>query len=145
MTLEIGLLILRSIAGILLLAFLITLFVMLWRDLRVISQEVNSRTKRRGQLVVTKSENPAVKPGTVYPLLPLTSLGRAPTNTIRLNDAFTSSEHALVTLRSGQWWLEDRESSNGTLLNGEPIFQPLVIATGDLIGVGQVELRLELE
>ena len=37
-------------------------------------------------------------------LLPLTSLGRAPTNTIVLNEPFASSEHALVTLRGVWGW-----------------------------------------
>src|SRR5215470_10486813 len=92
-----------------------------------------------------RAEVAGLKPGATFPLLPLTSLGRAPTNTITLNDTFASGEHALVTLRGGQWWLEDRGSSNGTLLNGYRIEEPVVISTGDVIGVGQVELKLELE
>ncbi len=142
---EVLLFILRVAAGLLLLAFVGALLVMLWRDYRAVSQEVASRTRRRGRLVVIYADNSSLKPGTAFPLLPLTSMGRAPTNTVVLNDTFASNEHALVTLRGGQWWLEDRNSSNGTLLNGYRIQEPVVISAGDVIAIGRVELKLELE
>src|SRR5512140_2856682 len=145
MTLDALLLALRIAAGMMLLAFTGSLFVMIWRDYRAVSQEVTSRTRRRGRLVVQHTSNINLKPGAAFPLLPLTSLGRAPTNTIVLNEPFASSEHALVILRSGQWWLEDRNSSNGTMLNGYRIQEPVVLSSGDLIAIGSVELKLELE
>ena len=145
MNTELVLLILRIAAGLLLLGFISAVFVMMWRDFHAISREVESRTKKRGRLVVMRADGVGLKPGATFPLLPLTSLGRAPTNSITLNDTFASGEHALVTLRGGQWWLEDRGSSNGTLLNGYRIEEPVVISAGDIIGVGQVELKLELE
>jgi pSer/pThr/pTyr-binding forkhead associated (FHA) protein len=83
--------------------------------------------------------------GTNYPLLKLTSLGRSPTNTITIDDTFASSDHAFVALRSGQWWLEDRQSRNGTTLNEVPITQPVIITDGDIIGIGRNRFRLELE
>jgi hypothetical protein len=140
------LLALRILAGLILLAFLLALFLMMWRDYRVVSREVESRTRNRGRLVVISTRGSAAPPpGTVFPLLPLNSLGRGPTNSIILSDSFSSNEHALVTLRGGQWWLEDRGSSNGTLLNGYRIEGPVVISSGDVIGLGQIELKLELE
>ncbi len=145
MTLNDVLFLLRVLAGALLLTFVGVVFVMMWRDYRAISQEVDTRTHRRGRLIVLRDDGTRLKPGTTFPLLPLTSLGRSPTNTIALNDSFASGEHALVMLRGGQWWLEDRGSSNGTLLNGYRIEEPVVLSTGDVIGVGQVELKLELE
>ena len=142
-TLSLVLFIFRVLAGLLLLGFVIMLVVLLWRDQRTLVRELEQRQRRRGQLVVVKAEG--IETGTSYPLLPLTSIGRAPTNTITLDDTFASSEHALFTLRGGQWWLEDRGSSNGTLLNGYRIEEPTVISTGDVVGVGQVELKVELE
>ena len=139
------LLALRIAAGLLLLAFVGALFMMMWRDYQAVSREVASRTRKRGRLVVLSADGTPLKPGLSYPLLPLTSLGRAPTNTIVLNDTFASGEHALVTLRSGQWWLEDRNSSNGTVLNGYRIQEPVVVSAGDVISVGQVDLKLELD
>jgi hypothetical protein len=145
MSLDVLLLILRIVAGVLLLVFLGALFVMMWRDYRMVNLEVVSRTRRRGRLIVTRANGATVRPGMTYPLLPLTSLGRAPTNSVMIDDTFASSEHALVMLRGGQWWLEDRGSSNGTLLNGYRIEEPVVVSTGDVISVGQIDLKLELE
>ncbi len=145
MSLEVLLFALRVAAGLLLLVFVGAVFVMMWRDYRAITREVDTRTKRRGRLVVMRADGNGMRIGTAFPLMPLTSVGRSPTNTITLNDTFASGEHALVTLRGGQWWLEDRGSSNGTMLNGYRIEEPVVISTGDVIGVGQGELKLELE
>lgn len=83
--------------------------------------------------------------GETYPLLPLTSLGRSPTNTIPISDSFASSEHALVAMRNGQWWIEDRKSRNGTLLNDLPVTEATVITHGDVISIGNMKFRLELE
>jgi hypothetical protein len=150
MSLEVVLLVLRAAGALLLLAILAVFMLLLWRDHLLTAREVETRTQRRGRLVVlpsaTNGERPSALPaGTTFPLLPLTSLGRGPTNTIPIEDAFASGEHALLTLRGGQWWLEDRGSSNGTLLNGYRIEEPVVISTGDVIGLGHVELKLELE
>jgi len=106
----------------------------------VMSVEVQMRRRKRGRLMMMNGDQP-----TVYPLLPLTTLGRAPTNTIVLEDGFASADHALITLRGGQWWLEDRSSANGTLLNGEALQGPTVVSSGDVIGIGVAELKLQLD
>jgi hypothetical protein len=139
------LLALRLLASICLLLFFGTLIFMLWRDLRTTRDEVETRTRKRGRLVLIGVENGNVPSGKSYPLLPLTSLGRAPTNTVILEDSFASGEHALITLRDGQWWLEDRGSSNGTLLNGYRVEEPVVLSAGDIISIGRVTLKLELD
>ena len=143
MSLEGVLLILRVIAGVLLLGLLGAVFMVLWRDYRAAASVVEEGQRQHGRLVVVKSPDGAA--GTSYPLLPLTSLGRAATNTIVLGDTFCSQEHALVTRRGGQWWIEDRHSSNGTRLNGEMIVEPVVVSSGDVIGIGRMEFKVELD
>jgi pSer/pThr/pTyr-binding forkhead associated (FHA) protein len=51
----------------------------------------------------------------------------------------------LLSWKEEQWWLEDQGSRNGTLLNGTRIVDPTVVSTGDVIGIGRTELKLELE
>lgn len=143
---EFILLLLRLISGLLLLALLVAFFRVLWREARRTSADFELQRRRYGSLVMLRSiDGQYMLTGETYPLLPITSLGRAPTNTISINDTFASSEHAILTLRNGQWWLEDRNSRNGTLLNDRPVSQPTVITQGDIISIGQIRLRLDLE
>jgi hypothetical protein len=135
----------RVILALFLYGFLGALFWMLWQDVRAASKETTLRARRMGRLVVLDSSLPAVAAGTTFPLLPVTSLGRAPTNTAALPDDTVSLEHTLLHLRDGQWWLEDLNSRNGTRLNSEKITQPTPVMPGDVIGVGQVKLKIELE
>jgi len=141
---DIVLLALRILLAILLYAFLAAVFVMLWRDLR---QAATSReaTRPGGQLVVLSAADDALAAGTVFHLQPVTSIGRSPNNTISIPDTYASAQHTLLTWREGQWWLEDRDSRNGTLLNGARISGPAVVSAGDVIGVGRTQLKLELE
>jgi hypothetical protein len=168
LSVDVLLLILRVIAGLLLLAIMGAVFWVVWRDYRAAAHVVDQSSRQRGRLVVIEmgasgatsdaGEDQATTEltgspealeaahlvGASFPLLPLTTLGRAPTNTIVLNDTFCSQDHARLTWRGGQWWLEDRDSSNGTRLNGEPVREPVVVSSGDVIGVGRIALKVEL-
>lgn len=138
--------ILRLVSGALLFFMLLALFTVMWRDYRAAAEENEATRRTYGRIeVLHELDGNYAVTGENYPLLPITSLGRAPTNTIRIEDTFASSEHALVALRNGQWWLEDRHSRNGTLLNGIPIDQPVIVTDGDIIGVGHKHFRLDME
>jgi pSer/pThr/pTyr-binding forkhead associated (FHA) protein len=63
-------------------------------------------------------------------------LGRSPDNDLILRDPATSGHHARVELRGEQFWIVDLGSTNGTLVNGEPI-QEKVLNHGDRITIGQ--------
>ncbi len=140
---EIPLLVLRLILALALYAFLAALFVLLWRDLkRSAVREILPR--REGQLVVVEAGERGPQSGTVFPLQDVTSLGRAPANTVVLPDPFVSAHHALLVWREGHWWLEDLGSKNGTTLNDEPVTRPTIVDAGDLIGIGHVVLRMEV-
>jgi pSer/pThr/pTyr-binding forkhead associated (FHA) protein len=142
---EILLLALRILLALLLYAFLAAVVIMLWRDLR--QQEGRADAlKPKGRAVVVESSDELLLPvGTVLALQPVTSIGRAAGNTICVPDAYASAHHALLTWREGQWHLEDRASRNGTLLNESRIGHATVVREGDIVGIGQTKLRLELE
>jgi hypothetical protein len=137
--------ILRVALMLVLFAFLGAMLWMLWQDVRLASRVAAVRARRLGQLVVLESSLGELPPGASFPLMPVTSLGRAPTNTACLPDETASLEHALLHLREGQWWLEDLGSRNGTRLNDSPVRDPAPVIPGDIIGVGRVKLRFELE
>ena len=146
MSTDVILFLLRLVSGLVLLTILIALFVVIWREYHTTMKETEADRRVYGSLVMLRSiDGVDVVTGETFPLLPLTSLGRSPTNTVRIHDNFASSEHALVAFRSGQWWLEDRHSRNGTTLNDMRVNQPIVVTDGDIIGIGSNKFRIELE
>jgi pSer/pThr/pTyr-binding forkhead associated (FHA) protein len=62
-----------------------------------------------------------------------------------LQDNFASVFHAQIVYRSGQWWIEDRRSHNGTSLNDVPIDEAVVLSSGDIIRIGCTKLLVDLE
>lgn len=138
------LLALRLLALALLYAFIGAVAYALWKDYIAASKAAAERERSHGRLIVIEAPAGSARPGRIYALHPITSLGRAPTNTVPLEDSFVSQEHALISLRDGRWWLEDLESSNGTLLNGIRIDEPTVISDGDVIELGRIKLKVEL-
>ena len=48
-------------------------------------------------------------------------VGRGPDSDITLDDRTVSREHAVFVRRRAGWYLQDLESQNGTLINGQPV------------------------
>ena len=69
-------------------------------------------------------------------------IGRADDSTLVLTDDFASSRHARLTNRSGQWYVEDLGSTNGTYLDQQRVQGPLLVAPGQPIRIGQTALEL---
>jgi len=142
---EITLFLLRLVAGGLLLALLGLVMLVIVRDYRKTTHQINARRRIYGYLTPLQNvDDFYVEVGEKLPLMMFTSLGRSPTSNIVIDDTFASNDHALIVLRNGQWWLEDRKSKNGTLLNEMPLEQPVVITHGDTIGIGNKRYRFEL-
>ena len=112
------------------------------RDLRQAAEIEAPARRQPAQLLVLDPGQTSLTPGEALALGPTTSLGRAKHCTIVLDDTFVSSEHAVVEYRAGRWWLVDRGSTNGTLLNGRPIQGEVGVNAADVIGIGDVQLRL---
>jgi pSer/pThr/pTyr-binding forkhead associated (FHA) protein len=72
------------------------------------------------------------------------TFGRDPNCDIALEDETVSARHARLSYHHGQWWLEDLNSTNGTLLNRQPLLTPTVVITGDQIGCGKSTVSVNL-
>lgn len=144
MSLLVVLFVLRLLSALLLLAFVGGIGWVIYQDMRVAQTTMSDRQRRYGHLrvVSSRSEMPALD--TLFPLLPVTSMGRSPNNMIVLPDNYASGEHALLTLRGQQWWLEDLGSRNGTRLNNLPVAGATVVSAGDIIMIGNTHLKIEL-
>lgn len=132
------LLILRILSAIFLLGFMGSLGWLLWQSLDY-SNVNQANTDAAGHLVMISAEDM-----TKLPLQPVTVIGRSPTCAITITDTYASSEHALLTLRGNNWWLEDMRSRNGTLLNKIPVTEPTIVSGGDIIAIGDTRFKLEL-
>ncbi len=139
-------------------AFVFLLYFFLFQVIRVTSRDISRVQPRRvadpadpveesgyGALIVVQTGQAQLVPGQRLPLEPYTTLGRRLSNTIQLDDDFISGEHTIISLREdGNWWVEDAGSTNGTYVNGMRITAPVQIRNDDAVGVGRVELRLEI-
>jgi hypothetical protein len=104
------------------------------------SQEPNFDT---GKVVVVKS--PALDEGEEWQLnsAPLT-FGRGTQNDVQLQrDEYASSKHAKIEPRRDGVWVEDVGSTNGTYLNGIRLTRPKRLTPGDILRIGETELRYE--
>jgi len=72
------------------------------------------------------------------------SLGRAADVDIRLDDRYASGVHARVFNRGGGYYVEDMDSTNGTLLNSRELHGEAELTPGDVIRIGDTELRFEV-
>ena len=69
-------------------------------------------------------------------------LGRARNCDMVLNDAVTSSNHARLIRNGVDWYIEDLDSKNGTVVNGYQIQQPELVGPGAEIRIGANTLRI---
>ena len=71
-------------------------------------------------------------------------IGRSPDNDLILRDPATSGHHARLEQRGSQFFIIDLGSTNGTLVNGEPVIEKQ-LSDNDMIAIGQNTLRFTLE
>ena len=143
-------------------AFLVVLYLFIWRIVRSATRDLRLPQESfvlapeggavargdpsgpTGRLVVVKS--PALDAGSdvVLNSAPLT-VGRGEQNDVELEgDEFASAEHARFDPRRDGVWVTDVGSTNGTYVNGARIQRPRKLAPGDVVRIGETDLRFEL-
>jgi FHA domain-containing protein len=141
-------------------AFLVLLYLFIWRIVRTASRDLRlpqesfilrpamaggpiGQSIRPGRLVVVAS--PVLADGEEYELdsAPLT-IGRGGQNDVAIDqDEFASARHVRVEPRRDGVWVHDLGSTNGTYVNGVRIDRPRKLVDGDVVRVGETELRFE--
>jgi hypothetical protein len=142
-------------------AFLVLLYLFIWRIVRSAARDVRMPQEsfilapgsvpglgsepqlETGRLVVVKS--PALPEGDELTLnSSALLLGRGSGNDVNLaRDEYASTKHARVEPRRDGVWVEDVGSTNGTYLNGIRLSRAKKLAPGDVVRVGETELRYE--
>ena len=144
------------------LAFLVLLYVFIWRIVRSASRDLRlpqesmilrphqvagmlhrPAAQNLGRLVVAAS--PALPEGEVFVLDAATlSVGRAVNNDIAIGgDEYASTRHARFEPRRDGVYVADVGSTNGTYVNGLRLVREQRLDPGDLIRIGETDLRFE--
>jgi len=141
--------------------FLVLLYLFIWRIVRTAARDLRlpqesfvlapgsipglgeERQLEAGKIVVVKS--PALSEGDEWELDSSSlTLGRSSQNDIELKrDEYASSSHARFEPRRDGVWVEDIGSTNGTYLNGIRLTRPKRLSPGDIVRIGETELRYE--
>jgi hypothetical protein len=150
----------ESVLLVLKVAFLVLLYLFIWRIVRTAATDLRlpqesfilrpalaggpiGQAAHSGRLVVTASG--VLDPGHEYELdaTPLT-IGRGGQNDVMIEaDEFASARHVRIEPRRDGVWVHDLGSTNGTFVNGVRLDRPRKLATGDVVRVGETELRFE--
>ena len=143
-------------------AFLVLLYLFIWRIVRSAARDLRlpqesmilapqhaaglvaqARSRELAHLVVLSS--PALDNGEMYALdsAPI-SIGRGANNDIAIaGDEYASSRHARFEPRRDGIYVEDVGSTNGTFVNGIRLTRERKLTPGDVVRVGETDLRYE--
>jgi hypothetical protein len=143
-------------------AFLVLLYLFIWRIVRTASRDLRLPQESfilapsaaagvhpsrpgpvTGRLVVVKSADLQDGEGFELNSAQLT-IGRGNQNDIPIaTDEYASARHARFEPRQDGVWVQDLGSTNGTFLNGTRLDRPRRLAQGDIVRVGETDLRYE--
>lgn len=158
-----------SVGGVLLLLkilFLVLLYLFIWRIVRSASRDLRlpqesfilPPPQRAQQPSAPRGPAPASVPGRLVvvqsPALPAgaghtldsrtLTIGRGAQNDVQLEgDEFVSARHARIEPRGDGVFVEDVGSTNGTFVNGVRLTGPRQLQPGDVIRIGETDLRFE--
>ncbi len=86
---------------------------------------------------------PPARVGEAFPVGEELTVGRgAGCAVVLAEDTFVSQVHARVFTRGGDAYVEDLGSTNGTLLNGELLVEPVRLRRGDRVQFGETVMEL---
>lgn len=126
---------LRLLLAVSLYAFLGWAFVSLWRDIKQQGALLASRKVPPISLSISRGES---APQARHFVLPEITIGRDPACECPVDDEGVSARHARLSFHHNQWWLEDLNSTNGTLLNQEELAMPTVVMSDDEFKCGDI-------
>jgi pSer/pThr/pTyr-binding forkhead associated (FHA) protein len=139
-------------------AFVVLLYLFIWRVVRTASRDMAvgqesmiltpvrpappRPARPAGRLVVVQS--PELEPGTALEIGRELLAGRDASSDVRLPaDGYASGRHARFVRGDETDVVEDLNSTNGTFVNGDRLTGSRPLRDGDLITLGQTQLKYE--
>jgi pSer/pThr/pTyr-binding forkhead associated (FHA) protein len=122
-------------------AFLGWAFISLWRD---INQQGTLLASRKVPPISLTEVCADSAPQARHFIQQEVTIGRDPACEFPVDDEAISARHARLRFHHNQWWLEDLDSTNGTLLNQEKLVMPTVVISDDEIKCGETRFIISL-
>jgi hypothetical protein len=82
-------------------------------------------------------------PGEKFDLFGGLSIGRSGEADVTIDDRYASGVHARIFSREGRTYIEDMNSTNGTLLNDAGLKGEAQLIDGDVVRIGDTSFRYE--
>lgn len=120
--------------------FLFAAVRVVWREFRRESQGP-AQADHGARLEIVDPARTRLPAGDAIPLHQALSIGRERGNDLIVDEDTVSGQHARLVQRDGRWWIEDLNSTNGTLVNAHSIAGSRQLKPGDIIQIGRVSLR----
>ncbi len=117
-------------------------FFVLWKDVR---QEGEQLVSRKIAVLELTFQPPASMPETRRFSQSEVIIGRDRGCDCPILDETVSARHARLSYHHNHWWLEDLQSTNGTLLNHQRLDTPAVVISGDEFTCGKTSFRIRIE
>jgi pSer/pThr/pTyr-binding forkhead associated (FHA) protein len=96
----------------------------------------------RLRLVVLEAGTADLSPGEAFDVNDGVTLGRSTEAEMIVNDAAVSAVHARISRVGRAWLVADLGSTNGTRVNDRPVNGDTALGDGDVLGVGNVRLKV---
>ncbi len=84
-----------------------------------------------------------LEPGERFDLIGGLTIGHSAEADVRIDDRYASGVHARIFGRDGRTYIEDMNSTNGTLLNDATLRDEAELIDGDTVRIGDTEFRYE--
>ncbi len=97
-----------------------------------------------GDIWLVVERGGGLEPGERFDLIGGLSIGRSGDSDVRIEDRYASGLHARVFSRGGRTYIEDMNSTNGTLLNDAELKGEAELIDGDVVRIGDTEFRFEV-
>jgi hypothetical protein len=94
---------------------------------------------------LTVTQGGGLEAGTRYDVFGGVTLGRSAEADVSFTDRYASGLHARLYPRGDRYFLEDMNSTNGTLLDGGAVTSDAEVRDGSLIEIGDTAFRFELD
>ena len=135
-------LILRFALAIALYAFLGWILSILWQEVKQQGELLASQKRPTIRVFATLESGKEIR----YRFSQVeVTIGRDPNCDFPILDEAVSAHHARISYHHSQWWLEDLNSTNGTLIGKSKVTVPTVLIASDQFKCGNTVFTVEMD